>query len=134
WRLVSIVTLGIVAFGRVYIGAHMPLDVFGGVALGVAVASLINFVIGVPRSRPAPVETSEVWITQHRPRHPGDLIRMFIGLLVFIITTILALSGSVTLLEEAAFHVINYLPSFISPVLQLIMQMGALFFVFVAAL
>ncbi len=38
----------IVAFARIYVGAHFPLDVIGGVALGWAVGSLTNVVIGTP--------------------------------------------------------------------------------------
>lgn len=47
---------------RVYIGAHNPLDVVGGAALGVAIGAALNLVVGVPvrrayvrRRRPAPV-------------------------------------------------------------------------------
>ncbi len=47
WRIASIAVLGIVAVGRLYVSAHFPLDIIGGVALGVAVASTINFVFGV---------------------------------------------------------------------------------------
>jgi undecaprenyl-diphosphatase len=37
---------GFVAFARVYIGVHLPLDVVGGAALGVAAGSAVRFAIG----------------------------------------------------------------------------------------
>jgi undecaprenyl-diphosphatase len=48
WRPVAILLPAIVAFARVYVGAHLPLDVIGGAAIGVAVASLVHLAIGVP--------------------------------------------------------------------------------------
>jgi glycosyltransferase 2 family protein len=132
WQIISITTLGIVMFGRIYIGGHMPLDVLGGVTLGVGVASLANFILGVPVKK-AHKEESTTWITQHRPHHPGDLIRMFLAGSLFLITTLLAFTGSVGALEESLFRVINNLPDIISPAVQLVMQMGALYFVFIAA-
>lgn len=56
WRIFSAVTLAVVVIGRMYVGAHLPLDVLGGVTLGVGVASLINFAVGVPESREKFVE------------------------------------------------------------------------------
>ncbi|MCF6507281.1 phosphatase PAP2 family protein [Blastococcus sp. MG754426] len=38
-----------VALGRIYVGAHLPLDVVGGVAVGWAIGSLVHWVFGVPR-------------------------------------------------------------------------------------
>jgi membrane-associated phospholipid phosphatase len=48
WGRLSIALAVIVSFGRVYVGAHLPLDVIGGAALGVAVAAAVNLIIGVP--------------------------------------------------------------------------------------
>jgi undecaprenyl-diphosphatase len=31
-----------------YVAAHLPLDLIGGAALGVMVASVVNLVVGVP--------------------------------------------------------------------------------------
>jgi undecaprenyl-diphosphatase len=48
WRPAAVVLPAVVAFARVYVGAHLPLDVVGGAAIGVAVASLVHLAIGVP--------------------------------------------------------------------------------------
>lgn len=133
WRAISLTTLAGVVFGRMYIGGHLPLDVLGGLVLGVGVASLINFIIGVPSKEAVKKEDTKEWIMQHRPRHPGDLMRMALAAAVFGGATILAFSGSVSMLEESVFRVVNYLPAFLSPVFQAVMQVGALYFVFIAA-
>jgi undecaprenyl-diphosphatase len=45
---------GAIAWSRVYVGVHWPLDVLGGSALGVLVATaLLMLVRALPRSRPA---------------------------------------------------------------------------------
>jgi undecaprenyl-diphosphatase len=38
----------IVGFARVYVGAHLPLDVVGGWAIGVTVSCGVHLIFGVP--------------------------------------------------------------------------------------
>jgi glycosyltransferase 2 family protein len=42
-----------VALARVYVGAHLPLDILGGLALGWALGSAVHWLLGVPRWQPA---------------------------------------------------------------------------------
>jgi undecaprenyl-diphosphatase len=50
-RVVVVVLAAIVAFARVYVGAHLPLDVLGGAAMGWAVGSLVHLLFGAPPPR-----------------------------------------------------------------------------------
>ena len=52
WRWALLALPLIVAFARVYVGAHLPLDVLAGLAIGAMCACAINLAIGVP---PRPV-------------------------------------------------------------------------------
>ena len=45
---VTLALVAIVVFGRMYVGAHLPLDLIGGVAMGVAAGSLATFAFGGP--------------------------------------------------------------------------------------
>ena len=58
WRWAFVALGVIVSLGRLYVGAHLPLDVVGGAALGVAAAALVTLVGGVPdrtgEERPSP--------------------------------------------------------------------------------
>lgn len=48
WRPVPWLLVGLVMAGRVYVGAHNPLDVLCGAALGVAIAGAVNLLGGRP--------------------------------------------------------------------------------------
>jgi undecaprenyl-diphosphatase len=48
WRPVAWVLVVMVMIGRVYVGAHNPLDVICGAALGVTIGSCLNLALGVP--------------------------------------------------------------------------------------
>jgi len=49
WRWALLAVPLIVGFARVYVGAHLPLDVLGGWAIGVTVACAVHLIFGVPR-------------------------------------------------------------------------------------
>jgi undecaprenyl-diphosphatase len=42
----------LVAFARIYLGAHNPVDVLAGSAIGIGIASALNLIVGVPVKRP----------------------------------------------------------------------------------
>jgi undecaprenyl-diphosphatase len=48
WKVVPWAAVALVMVGRVYVGAHNPLDVICGAGLGVSIGSLLNLVVGVP--------------------------------------------------------------------------------------
>jgi membrane-associated phospholipid phosphatase len=49
WRRVAIVLAIVVPVVRMYVAAHLPLDLIGGAALGIFVASAVSLVLRVPR-------------------------------------------------------------------------------------
>jgi membrane-associated phospholipid phosphatase len=56
WRVLPWAIVAVVMFTRVYVGAHNPLDVIAGAALGCAIGGCLNLIVGVPDS--AAAETS----------------------------------------------------------------------------
>ena len=50
WLVVALGLGSVVLLGRVYVGAHLPLDVIGGAALGAVAGSVVNLVV---RRQPA---------------------------------------------------------------------------------
>ena len=45
WAIVTFVVAAAVMFGRMYVGAHLPLDLVGGAALGAIAGALANLLI-----------------------------------------------------------------------------------------
>jgi undecaprenyl-diphosphatase len=51
WLIAALALGAVVLFGRMYVGAHLPLDIIGGAALGAIAGSVVNLVVR-PRPRP----------------------------------------------------------------------------------
>jgi undecaprenyl-diphosphatase len=54
WAIAAICLAVIVPLCRTYIGAHLPLDLIGGAALGVIAAAGVDLLMGVPARQPVP--------------------------------------------------------------------------------
>jgi membrane-associated phospholipid phosphatase len=48
WKLVPAALVLVVAIGRTYVGAHLPLDLVGGAALGATAGAFTNLILGTP--------------------------------------------------------------------------------------
>src|SRR2546430_5866619 len=66
WQIAAGVLAIIVPFYRMYVAAHLPLDLLGGAALGVTVASLVNLLL----LRPAEDQTSEAGVVDSHAGGP----------------------------------------------------------------
>jgi undecaprenyl-diphosphatase len=51
WAVVAFVLAILNAVARVYLGAHNPLDVVGGAAVGLAIAAVLDLILDVARDR-----------------------------------------------------------------------------------
>jgi undecaprenyl-diphosphatase len=58
WRIAAWALAAGVCVGRVYVGAHLPLDVVGGAAIGCAVGAVLDLVLG-PWRRTKPGRASD---------------------------------------------------------------------------
>jgi membrane-associated phospholipid phosphatase len=58
WKVVPAALLVIVFIGRMYVAAHVPLDLIGGAALGVTAGAIASLLMGVPVS-PSPEVAAE---------------------------------------------------------------------------
>jgi undecaprenyl-diphosphatase len=54
WTVLALVLAGVVVVGRMYVGVHLPLDLVGGLALGVVAGAAANLMLGVPERRREP--------------------------------------------------------------------------------
>ena len=64
WKPVPWVLLGMVMITRVYVGAHNPLDVVCGAALGIAIAAAINLGVDLLRRTPARAAEDKIAVSE----------------------------------------------------------------------
>ena len=71
WRWIPVAAAGVVSFGRMYVGGHLPLDVVGGAALGVACGAVATFLGGVPDRNAARSDAAEAASRDPGPADPA---------------------------------------------------------------
>ncbi len=151
WREISVALVAVVALGRMYIGGHLPLDLVGGIAMGVATGAAATYFFGTDPNRqgeehpmfdtlrtedPSSTQGADGGEVVPRPpigRHPGDAVRVVVGLLVLGLASLAVQRDRLTRFEGDLFHLLNGLPSHLEPVLQVVMQAGNVVAALVAA-
>jgi len=66
-RRVCWLIVALIAIARVYVGLHLPIDVVGGLALGVTLAAAVNVAFGVPARGPPHDRLVSLMATVARP-------------------------------------------------------------------
>jgi glycosyltransferase 2 family protein len=73
-RALTLATVSVVGLTRIYVGAHLPLDVAGGAALGLAIDAAIALANG-RTARPAPGGKQRAPLSQQSPSDPSPAQR-----------------------------------------------------------
>jgi glycosyltransferase 2 family protein len=63
-RWAAVLWAALVCVSRLYVGAHLPLDVVGGAALGWAAGSAVQLLLGAPGGRPSPERAAKALRSQ----------------------------------------------------------------------
>lgn len=124
-RRLTVALIAIVWFGRVYVGAHLPLDLVGGTAMGVTTGCVVTYLFGARKPQESGDLSTEIVDTTSR--HPGDIARIVVGITVLLIAVLAVQRSRLTLFEEDLFRLVNDLPGVISPLVMVVMQGGNVF-------
>jgi membrane-associated phospholipid phosphatase len=86
-RRLAWIGVGAIGIARIYVGAHFPIDVVGGAAVGWGAGSLFHLIVGSPRRLPKP-EAVRFILAEHGypggplrplgPRRPGVAVYMVV--------------------------------------------------------
>ncbi|HXZ76440.1 MAG TPA: phosphatase PAP2 family protein, partial [Streptosporangiaceae bacterium] len=71
WGVVAIVLAVCNAVARVYLGAHNPLDVVGGAAIGLIIAAVLDMILDVARDRGRGLRGPSAPAPEHGPPETG---------------------------------------------------------------
>ena len=72
WKLAPWAVVVLVAFARVYLGAHNPIDVLGGFALGITIGAAANLAVGAPELEEGATEEAGAKRAAGAPPRPPD--------------------------------------------------------------